>query len=95
MNVFHKHFCNLKNRKINGIGGEEDIYNIAQKEYEEAEGKPFPFLSCAKSLHKMPRFDPMTEPTKLRLADNTVVSKGGGEQHCFSNGIVICTSKGG
>ncbi len=29
MNVFNKHFCNVKNRKISGIGGEEDIYNIA------------------------------------------------------------------
>jgi len=76
MNVFNKHFCDVKNRKISGIGGEEDIYNIALKEYEEAEGKPFPFLSCAKSLHKMPRFNPMTKPTKLRLADNSVVSKG-------------------
>ncbi len=35
MNVFNKHFPNLKNRKISGIGGEEDIYNIARKEYEE------------------------------------------------------------
>ncbi len=35
MNVFNKHFHNMKNRKISGIGGEEDIYNIARKEYEE------------------------------------------------------------
>ncbi len=43
MNILNKHFHNLKNRKISGIAGEEDIYNIAWKEYEEVEGKPFPF----------------------------------------------------
>ncbi len=53
VNVFGKKFCNVKNRKISGVGGEKDIYDIALKEYEEAKGKTFPFLSFAKSLHKM------------------------------------------
>ncbi len=75
MNVLNKHFCNVKNRKISGIGGEEDIYNIVLKEYVAAEDKSFPFPLCANSLHKMMRFDPIIKPSILRLADNSIVSK--------------------
>ncbi len=94
MNVFNKLFHNVKNRKISGVGGEEDIYNIARMEYEEAEGKSFPFLSCAKSLHKMPRFNPMTKPTMLRLADNSVVSKGEGNNLASPMGSSLARPKG-
>ncbi len=76
MICFNRHFCNAKNGKISGVGGVKDFYDIALKEYLEAKGKPFPFLSCAKSLHKMLWFNPMTKPSMLRLADNSVVLMG-------------------
>ena len=76
MNVFNRYFRSVKNRKISGVGGNDEIYEIAKAEYEKAEGKPFPFLECAKCLHEMPRFDPMIEPETLVLADKTVISKG-------------------
>ncbi len=45
MNVFIFIFaiCNMKNMKISGIEGEEDIYDIALKGYEAPKGKSFPF----------------------------------------------------
>ncbi len=61
--------------KISGIRSDDNIYDIALKEYEEAEGKPF-FLECTKTLLKMPQFDPIIKPSILKLADNFVVSKG-------------------
>ncbi len=67
----------MKNWKISRVGGERDIHDIVLKEYEEAEGEPFCFLSCAKSLHKIPRFNSMTKPSTLRLTDDSVVWKGG------------------
>ncbi len=45
-------------------------------EYEKVEGKPFPFLECAKCLHEMPGFDPIIELETLVLVDKTDISKG-------------------
>ncbi len=76
MNVINLHFCSVKNRKISGVGENNELYEIAMAEYEKAEGKPFPFLQCAKCLHEMPRFDQMIKPDTLVLVDKTVISKG-------------------
>ncbi len=65
-----------KSCKVSGIGGNNELYEIAMAEYEEAEGKPFPFLECAKCLHVMPRFDSMIKLDTLVLVDKTVISRG-------------------
>ncbi len=75
MNTFNRYFKNVKNRKISGIGLDDELYDIEVKEYKEGEEKSFPFCDCAKHLHKMPRFDPMIDPTSLVLADKSVLSK--------------------
>jgi hypothetical protein len=76
MNTFNRYFKNVKNRKISGVGSDGELYNIVAKEYEEGEEKSFPFCECAKTLHEMPRFDPMIDPATLVLADKTTLSKG-------------------
>jgi hypothetical protein len=76
MNTFNRYFKNVKNRKISGVGSDDELYDIAAKEYEEGEEKSFPFCECAKTLHEMPRFDPMIDPATLVLADKTTLSKG-------------------
>ncbi len=76
MNTFNRYFKNVKNRKISGVGSDDELYDIAAQEYEEGEEKSFPFCECAKILHEMPRFDPMIDPTTLILADKTTLSKG-------------------
>ena len=76
MNTFNRYFKNVKNRKISGVGSDDELYDIAAKEYEEGEEKSFPFCECAKILHEMPRFDPMIDPATLVLADKTTLSKG-------------------
>jgi hypothetical protein len=76
MNIFNRYFKNVKNRKISGVGSDDELYDIAAKEYEEGEEKSFPFCECAKILHEMPRFDPMIDPATLVLADKTTLSKG-------------------
>ena len=55
MNTFNRYFKNVKNRKISGVGSDDELYDIAAKEYEEGEEKSFPFCECAKTLHAMPR----------------------------------------
>ena len=76
MNTFNRYFKNVKNRKISGVGSDDELYDIAAQEYEEGEEKSFPFCECAKILHEMPCFDPMIDPTTLILADKTTLSKG-------------------
>ena len=76
MNTFNRYFKNVKNRKISGIGSDDELYDIAGKEYKEGEEKSFPFCDCAKHLHDMPHFYPMIDPTSLVLADRSVLSKG-------------------
>ncbi len=58
------------------VGGNDELYDIAVQEFEEAEGKPFQFLQCAKLLHKMPCFHPMIEPEKIILANKIEVLQG-------------------
>ena len=76
MNLFNRYFKNVKNRKISGVGSDDELYVIATKEYKEGEEKSFPFCECAKILHEMPCFDPMIDPTTLVLADKTILLKG-------------------
>ena len=76
MYLFNRYFKNVKNRKISDVGSDNELYNIAVKEYEEREEKSFLFCEWAKILHKMPCFDPMIDPTTLVLADKTTLSKG-------------------
>ncbi len=66
----------MKNQKISSVGSDDELYNIAVKEYEEGKEKSFPFCECAKILHEMPHFDPMIDPTMLVLADKTTLLKG-------------------
>ncbi len=54
MNIFNQYFKNGNSRNISGVGGDDELYDITVCEFEEAEGKPFRFLQCAKLLHKMP-----------------------------------------
>ena len=35
MNLFNRYFKNVKNRKISGVGLDDELYDIAKKEYEE------------------------------------------------------------
>ena len=58
------------------IGSDNELYDIAVKEYKEGEEKSFPFCECAKHLHEMSHFDPMIDPMSLVLADKSVLSKG-------------------
>ena len=74
--TFNRYFKNVKNRKISGIGSDNDLYDIAVKEYKEGEEKSLPFSDYAKHLHEMPCFDPMIDQTSLVLADKSVLSKG-------------------
>ena len=76
MNTFNRYFKNVKNRKISGIGSDNELYDIAVKEYEEGEEKSFPFCESAKHLHEIRCFDPMIDPMSLVLADKSVLSKG-------------------
>ena len=76
MNSFNRYFKNVKNRNISGVSSDDELYDIAVKEFEEGEGKSFIFCECAKVLHEMPRFDPMIDPSTLVLADNSTLSKG-------------------
>ena len=76
MNTFNRYFKNVKNRKISGIGSDDELYDSAVKEYKEGEEKSFPFCECAKHLHEMLCFDPMINPTTLVLVNNIVLSKG-------------------
>ena len=76
MNTFNRYFENVKNRKISGIGSDNELYDSAVKEYKEGEEKSFPFCDCAKHLCKIPHFDPMIDPMSLVLADKSVLSKG-------------------
>ncbi len=48
----------------------------------------------ANSLHKMQQFDPMTKPSTLRLADNSVVSKGEVNNLASSTGSLLAYLKG-
>ena len=50
MNLFKQYFKNVKNRKISGVGSDDELYDIATKEYKEGEEKSFPFCECAKIL---------------------------------------------
>ena len=74
--TFNRYFKNVKNRKISGIGSDDELYDSAVKEYKEGEEKSFPFCDCAKHLRKIPHFDPMIDPMSLVLADKSVLSKG-------------------
>ena len=76
MNLFNRYFKNVKNQKISSVGSDNELYNIAAKEYEEGEEKSFPFCECTKILHEMPCFDLMIDPTTLVLADKTTLLKG-------------------
>ncbi len=76
MNTFNRYFKNVKNRKISSIGSDDELYDIAVKEYEAGKEKSFPFSDCAKHLHEMQSFDPMIDPMSLVLADKSVLSKG-------------------
>ena len=63
MNTLNRYFKNVKNSKISGIGSDDELYEIAVKEYTEDEEKSFPFRDCAMHLHEMPHFDPMIDQT--------------------------------
>ncbi len=76
MNLFNWNFKHVKNRKISGVGSDNELYEIAAKEYKESEEKSFPFCECTKILHKMPHFDPMIDLTTLVLADKAILLKG-------------------
>ena len=76
MNLFNRYFKNVKSRNISGVGSDDELYNIAMKEFKEGEEKSFIFCECAKILHEMPCFDPMIDPTTLVLADKSTLSKG-------------------
>ena len=76
MNTFNRYFKNMKNRKISGVGLDNELYNMAVKEYKEGEAKSFPFCECAQHLHEMSHFDPMIHRASLVLADKSVLSKG-------------------
>ena len=69
MNIFNRYFKNVKNRKISGVGSDDELYNITAKEYKEGKEKSFPFCECANILHEMTHFDLMIDPTTLVLAD--------------------------
>ncbi len=73
MNLFNQYFKNAKNQKISGVGSDDELYDIASKEFEEGEGKSFSFCECAKVLHEMPCFDPMIDPSTLVLVDNSTL----------------------
>ena len=75
VNTFNRYFKIVKNRKISGIGLDNELYDIAVREYKEGDEKSFSFCDCAKHLHEMPHFDPMIDPTSLVLADKSVLSK--------------------
>ncbi len=75
MNTFDKYFKNVKSWKISGVWSDDELYDIAVKEYKEGKEKSFPFCECAKHLHEMTHFDPMINPSTLVLADKTVLSK--------------------
>ena len=76
MNTFNRYFKITKNQKISGVGSDDELYDIAVKEYKEGEEKSFPFCECAKNLQEMPHFDPMINPTSLVFVDKSVLSKG-------------------
>ncbi len=65
----------MKNRKISGVGSNDELSDIAAKEYKEGEEKSFPFCECAKILHVMLHFDQMIDPTTLVFVDKTTLSK--------------------
>ena len=66
----------MKSCNISGVCGDDNLYDIAAQEFEEAEGKPFQFVQCAKLMHKMPQYNPMIEPDKIILANKTEVLQG-------------------
>ncbi len=76
MNIFKQYFKNVKNQKISGVGSDDELCNIAAKEYKEGEEKSFLFCECAEILHEMPHFDTMIDKTTLVLGDKTTLSKG-------------------
>ena len=75
MDIFNRFFKNVKNQKISGVGSDNELYDIAVKEYEEGNEKSFPFCDRTKHLYDMPHFNPMINPTTLVLSDKTVLSK--------------------
>ena len=55
MNCFNRYFKNVKNRNISGVSSDDELYDIAAKEFEEGEGKLFIFCECAKVRSTRPR----------------------------------------
>ncbi len=44
----------MKSCNISGIGGDDELYDVAVHKFEEAEGESFQFLQCGRLLHKIP-----------------------------------------
>ena len=75
MNTFNRYFKNVKNQKISGAGSDDELFDIAVKDYKEGKEKSFSFCEYAKHLHEMPHFYPMIDPISLVLADKSALSR--------------------